>query len=53
MPRALLDAAAASSVPLRGSQRDEQRMIEAHTTGRVSGHRINRRTAVLSGGSSR
>ncbi|QSE85355.1 hypothetical protein [Rhodococcus koreensis] len=51
--RALLDAAAASSVPLRGSQRDEQRMIEAHTTGRVSGHRSDRRTTVLSGGSSR
>ena len=33
--RALLDAAAASSLPLRGSQRDEQRMIEAHTTERV------------------
>ncbi|MEN0139494.1 MAG: hypothetical protein AAGC80_30380 [Rhodococcus sp. (in: high G+C Gram-positive bacteria)] len=37
--RALLDAAAARSLPLRGAQRDEQRMIEAHGTGRLSGYR--------------
>nr|WP_240319923.1 hypothetical protein [Rhodococcus jostii] len=34
--RALLDTAAAQSLPLRGAQRNEQRMIEAHT-GRLSG----------------
>src|SRR6476661_4678086 len=41
--RALLDTAAASSLPLRGSQRAEQRMIEAHHTGRLSGHGIEQR----------
>ncbi|MDT2007504.1 hypothetical protein FXW78_28870 [Rhodococcus opacus] len=35
--RALLDTAAAQSLPLRGAQRNEQRMIEAHNTGRLSG----------------
>ncbi|MCQ4121797.1 hypothetical protein [Rhodococcus tibetensis] len=41
--RALLDAGAAVSPPLRVAQRGEQRMIDAHSTGRLTGRAITRR----------